>query len=41
VEGLDQISVALGQGAIAATRAHNWLRDQDGQTVEAVLDPEN
>ena len=41
VEGLDQISVALGQGAIAATRAHNWLRDQDGQTVDSVLDPEN
>ena len=38
VEGLDQISVAMGQGAIAATRAHNWLRDQDGQTADAVLD---
>ncbi|MFO6447153.1 NAD(P)/FAD-dependent oxidoreductase [Erythrobacter sp. NE805] len=42
VEGLDQISVAMGHGAIAATRAHNWLREQDGATVEAVLgeDPE-
>jgi thioredoxin reductase (NADPH) len=38
VEGLDQISVAMGQGAVAATRAHNWLRDQDGQTADAVLD---
>lgn len=26
VAGLDQISVAMGQGAAAATRAHNWLR---------------
>jgi thioredoxin reductase (NADPH) len=26
VDGLDQISVAMGQGALAATRAHNWLR---------------
>lgn len=25
VDGLDQISVAVGHGAIAATRAHNWL----------------
>jgi len=38
VEGLDQISVAVGQGAIAATRAHNWLREQDGQTTEAVIE---
>lgn len=38
VEGLDQISVAMGHGAIAATRAHNWLRSQDGETVDAVLD---
>ena len=38
VEGLDQISVAMGQGAIAATRAHNWLRQQDRQTAEAVLE---
>ena len=26
VAGLDQISVAVGHGALAATRAHNWLR---------------
>ena len=26
VDGLDQISVAMGHGAAAATRAHNWLR---------------
>lgn len=38
VEGLDQISVAMGQGAVAATRAHNWLREQDGDTADAVLD---
>lgn len=37
VEGLDQISVAMGHGAVAATRAHNWLRDADGETVAAVL----
>lgn len=34
VAGLDQISVAMGHGAIAATRAHNWLRDRDGQTLK-------
>ena len=28
VEGLDQISVAMGHGALAATRAHNWLRSR-------------
>ena len=33
VEGLDQISVAMGQGAMAATKAHNWLRDRDGHTL--------
>lgn len=33
VEGLDQISVAMGHGAIAATKAHNWLRDRDGHTL--------
>lgn len=38
VDGLAQISVAMGHGAIAATRAHNYLRDRDGETVEAVLD---
>lgn len=34
VEGLDQISVASGHGAIAATKAHNWLRDQDNETLD-------
>jgi thioredoxin reductase (NADPH) len=29
VDGLDQISVAMGHGAVAATRAHNWLRERD------------
>ena len=33
LEGLDQVSVAIGHGAIAATRAHNWLREQDGETL--------
>jgi len=33
--GLDQISVAMGHGAQAATSAHNWLREQDNQTLEA------
>lgn len=37
VEGLDQISVAMGHGAVAATKAHNWLRERDGVTAEAVL----
>lgn len=31
VDGLDQISVAMGHGAIAATRAHNWLRERPGR----------
>jgi len=34
VEGLDQISVAMGHGALAATRAHNWLREQDRHTLQ-------
>lgn len=38
VDGLDQVSVAIGHGAVAATKAHNWLRDKDGETVEAVLE---
>ncbi|HEY1139985.1 MAG TPA: NAD(P)/FAD-dependent oxidoreductase [Lysobacter sp.] len=29
VDGLDQISVAMGHGAIAATRAHNYLRARE------------
>jgi len=35
VEGLDQISVAMGHGALAATKAHNWLRDQDQHSLTA------
>jgi thioredoxin reductase (NADPH) len=35
VEGLDQISVAMGHGALAATNAHNWLREQDRQSLQA------
>lgn len=34
VEGLDQISVACGHGALAATRAHNWLREQDDHALD-------
>ncbi|WP_210357267.1 NAD(P)/FAD-dependent oxidoreductase [Sphingomonas beigongshangi] len=33
VEGLDQINVAIAQGAVAATKAHNWLRDLDGECL--------
>ncbi len=33
VEGLAQISVAIGHGAIAATKAHNWLREQEGHVL--------
>ncbi len=35
VSGLDQISVAMGHAAIAATGMHNYLRELDGQTAEA------
>lgn len=35
VAGLDQISVAMGHGALAATKAHNWLRDQDHHSLQA------
>ncbi len=31
VDGLDQISVAMGHGAIAATRAHNYLRGREAE----------
>jgi len=31
--GLDQISVAAGQGAMAATRLHNWLRELEGHVM--------
>jgi thioredoxin reductase (NADPH) len=34
VSGLDQISVAMGQAAIAATTLHNDLRARDGQTPD-------
>lgn len=33
LSGLDQISVASGQGAMAATRLHNWLRERDGHLL--------
>jgi len=33
VSGLDQISVAMGQAAVAATTIHNDLRARDGQTA--------
>jgi thioredoxin reductase (NADPH) len=33
IEGLDQISVAIGQAVMAATRLHNWLREQDGHVM--------
>lgn len=35
VEGLDQISVAMGHGAVASTRAHNWLREQEQVTLQS------
>lgn len=35
VEGLDQISVAIGHGAMAATTAHNWLRELDHHCLKA------
>ena len=35
VDGLDQISVAAGHGAVAATRAHNFLRAQDGMVLQS------
>ncbi|WP_255500079.1 NAD(P)/FAD-dependent oxidoreductase [Brevundimonas sp. P7753] len=35
VEGLDQVSVAMGHGAVAATRAHNWLREQAQVTLRS------
>jgi thioredoxin reductase (NADPH) len=31
VRGLDQISVAMGHGAIAATQVHSFLRERDGE----------
>lgn len=35
VDGLDQISVAMGHGAIAATKAHNYLRSIEGGSAGA------
>jgi thioredoxin reductase (NADPH) len=35
VAALDQISVAMGHAAVAATAMHNDLRDRDGETVES------
>lgn len=37
VDGLDQISVAMGHGAIAATKAHNYLRQRDAQTLGSAV----
>ena len=37
VDGLDQISVAMGHGAIAATRAHNYLRAREAERRYVVL----
>lgn len=39
VEGLDQISVAMGHGAVAATKAHNWLREREGHALNAGESP--
>jgi thioredoxin reductase (NADPH) len=36
VEGLDQISVAMGHGAVSATSAHNWLRDLDRHSLQTL-----
>lgn len=36
VEGLDQISVATGQAAVAATAIHNLLRDRDSGLASAM-----
>jgi thioredoxin reductase (NADPH) len=38
--GLDQISVAMGHGAVAATKAHNWLREQDGEALHHAPAPQ-
>ncbi|KQY52312.1 NAD(P)/FAD-dependent oxidoreductase [Lysobacter sp. Root494] len=35
VDGLDQISVAMGHGAIAATKAHNYLRAMESDGARA------
>ena len=36
LSALDQISVAMGQAAIAATTMHNDMRDEDGETWKPV-----
>ncbi|WP_211595350.1 NAD(P)/FAD-dependent oxidoreductase [Paracoccus litorisediminis] len=36
LSSLDQISVAMGQAAIAATTMHNDMRDEDGETWKPV-----
>lgn len=40
VEGLDQISVAMGHGAVAATKAHNWLREREGHVLNEGESPD-
>lgn len=35
VDGLDQISVAMGHGAVAATQTHNYLRKLDGHVLRS------
>lgn len=35
VDGLDQVNVATGQGSVAATRAHNWLRAEDDEILRS------
>ena len=35
VDGLDQISVAMGHGALAATKLHNWLREIDQEALQS------
>lgn len=35
VDALDQITVAIGHGAIASTKAHNYLRVLDNETLDA------
>ncbi len=34
VEGLGQVGAAMGHGAVAATGAHNWLREQGQATLQ-------
>jgi thioredoxin reductase (NADPH) len=39
VTGLNQITVAIGQGAVAATAAHNALRELDGHDLSGLSPP--